>query len=341
MRMAFFIRPFASSKFTIWKNVHLRHIFRKYSYIDKIDCFATELVREKTLKWREIRKNLNKTDNENFNPHNMSFKFLIKGVLCDIKNIDSLSSIELNIETLTKHQLNSLILATMKLENDNDFYYILKQCLRKNILPELGNTLIFLSSKGDIKTVEALESLYNDQMQKRSLLFLPYIGYANWRKGNVNLAIENFSKFYEFSIKTTNKYDMYRIFKLITNETFSDKGEAVLHNLLNFAKEIHIKFDDLFLLECVWNKSFKSNWFSDQNLSVEIFNENEHIRKLVVNGSLKLCFDFLKNNNTDAVYRLIELFLKHNQKSGYEECLKSLFEPKSQCSSMYGNYEIF
>jgi len=75
----------------------------------------------------------------------------------------------------------------------------------------------------------------------------------------------------------------------------------------------------------IWKLAFTSTWFSDQNLSLSIFHDYKDLREVIAKGSLRFCREFLKNNNTEPVYRLIELFLKYNQKEACENCLNLLF----------------
>jgi len=128
--MANITKPLSSitPRIVFWKNLYFTQAIQKSYNIDKIDCFTTNLVREKTIKWHkyndfaksEVRKH-----------RHVSLDIVIKGVKNDIENINSLHSIGLEITKLTENQLNSLILAAIKTKNEGDFYYIINQCIQK------------------------------------------------------------------------------------------------------------------------------------------------------------------------------------------------------------------
>jgi len=322
--MANITKPLSSitPRIVFWKNLYFTQAIQKSYNIDKIDCFTTNLVREKTIKWHkyndfaksEVRKH-----------RHVSLDIVIKGVKNDIENINSLHSIGLEITKLTENQLNSLILAAIKTKNEGDFYYIINQCIQKKVPIVCKDTLTFLSIKGEVEIIDELDDLFSEIYGKKDAIYKLYKGFAYWNKGNIILALNYLKKVSFYPKNESEVNDIRRIFKLITNETFNKKGEAILLCLITFAKELNTERKDRFLLGYIWKLAFTSTWFSDQNLSLSIFHDYKDLREVIAKGSLRFCREFLKNNNTEPVYRLIELFLKYNQKEACENCLNLLF----------------
>lgn len=70
----------------------------------------------------------------------------------------------------------------------------------------------------------------------------------------------------------------------------------------------------------------KSFWFSDQQMSDQIIVKHAVLRKLLSKQLSSLCFIYLRNNNTELVNRLIQIFLQFNMMKQVEILLKILLD---------------
>ncbi|EAT33101.1 AAEL014641-PA [Aedes aegypti] len=117
-----------------------------------------------------------------------------------------------------------------------------------------------------------------------------------------------------------------RLLVKIVDETIGKKSEAVLLAVIEMGEFCLNELKDEFLIGYVWERSFLSQWFSDQEAARKLFDKHERLRLEIAKRVNNLCFSCMQEFNTEPLYRLTELFLKHNMSTQCRPILISLFE---------------
>ncbi|XP_016983889.1 uncharacterized protein LOC108047962 [Drosophila rhopaloa] len=322
---------------------------RKSTQLDAIDCFTNDLVTRKTQKWEELRDNLIKrqssvreTDaNSNVaaegtaasgsTSFSQNVGLMSKGMMSDLKALRS-PQLGLDIRSLSQAQLDNLLMATLEIKNKLDFLYLIRQCIRCNLLPSnevFVSCLKYLSAQRKLHQLEALADTCRQLGHPFSQTYAdlaPFRAIALWNNGNADVALMTLHRGYGVSMTSEEGRRMARTaFRTISEETLAQKSEAVLVSLLEVARAIHREHKDIFVVACVWKQCFASDWFCDQKSAGELFEHYKELQELVERRSSPLCSSFLGRNNVDAVHRLIEVFLQHQQRSACSSCLSLLF----------------
>ncbi|EDV35503.1 uncharacterized protein Dana_GF12446 [Drosophila ananassae] len=323
---------------------------RKSTQLDAIDCFTNDLVTRKTQKWEELRDSLMKrptaaqeTDaNSNValgagksgttsTSFSQNVGLMSKGMMNDLKALRS-PQLGLDIRSLSQPQLDNLLMATLEIKNKLDFLYLIRQCIRCNLLPSnevFVSCLKYLSAQRKLQQIEALAETCRQLEHPFSQTYAdlaPFRAIALWNNGNADVALMTLHRGYGVSMNSEEGRKMARTaFRTISEETLAQKSEAVLVSLLEVARAIHREHKDIFVVACVWKQCFVSDWFCDQKSAGELFEHYKDLQELVERRAGPLCTSFLGRNNVDAVHRLIEVFLQHKQRSACSSCLSLLF----------------
>ncbi|XP_017069355.1 uncharacterized protein LOC108106649 [Drosophila eugracilis] len=323
---------------------------RKSTQLDAIDCFTNDLVTRKTQKWEELRDSLmkrqtsgNQETDANSNvaaegktvststSFSQSVGLVSKGMMTDLKALRS-PQLGLDIRSLSQAQLDNLLMATLEIKNKLDFLYLIRQCIRCNLLPSnevFVSCLKYLSAQRKLQQLEALAETCRQLEHPFSQTYAdlaPFRAIALWNNGNSDVALMTLHRGYGVSMTSEEGRRMARTaFRTISEETLAQKSEAVLVSLLEVARAIHREHKDIFVVACVWKQCFASDWFCDQKSATELFEHYKDLQELVERRASPLCSSFLGRNNIDAVHRLIEVFLQHQQRSACSSCLSLLF----------------
>lgn len=308
----------------------------KSTQIDVIDTFTNELVTKKAKKWELLRENLMKSDGRTSPSPTASSSFgqtvvlAKKGVIQDLESIRS-PELGLDIRSLSRAQLDNLLLSTLEIKNKVDFLYLIKQCIAWRLLPSKDVLIECLKYLSNLQKTQQIEDFIEIcKLQKNPLLKIygglaPFKAMAMWRSGSSEGALRTLDQGYS-SCKDDEGRRMLKIaFKTISEETLESKSDAVLVGLTKLAEKIYSEQKDIFGIACVWKACFASEWFSDQKTALHLFEEYVELQGLVGRRSQSLCSSFLRQKNVDAVHRLIELFLQHEQRDSCSECLSLLF----------------
>ncbi|XP_055919839.1 uncharacterized protein LOC129951623 [Eupeodes corollae] len=310
----------------LWPSLH------KSTQIDAIDSFTNELVTKKTKKWESLRENLMKSDGRSSPTPSFGQTVVLakKGVIQDLESIRS-PELGLDIRSLSRAQLDNLLLSTLQIKNKVDFLYLIKQCIAWRLLPSKDVLIECLKYLSTLRKTQQIEDFIEIcKLQKNPLLKIygglaPFKAMAMWRSGSSEGALRTLEQGYS-NCKDDEGRRMIRIaFKTISEETLETKSDAVLVGLTKLAKKIYEEQKDIFGLACVWKACFASEWFSDQKTAANLFEEYEELHGLIGRRSQSLCSSFLRQKNVDAVHRLIELFLQYKQHESCSNCLSLLF----------------
>lgn len=290
----------------IHKNIENRSVVLE---VDAIDDFTTQLLQKQSSKWENLQaksKELYQQRKNIFNPKNETNKSWDDAV--EQKNVkDILELIRIYVENGVTVPIKNINIATQ-------------------ILAENGE------SEGILQLQRLCGEVYPE--------FEVHLAEAYWNQGDVTKSLNLFADIYKKSkilqrqINTTLKYLFLNIIR--------NRSEAVLLTVIKFCKDLHKNHQDLFLLAVVWQTCFLSEWFTDQNISFDLIEENVDLRKIVLLRMPFLASVALNNHQTEVVYRLLEFLLKHELKTEYSNILQCLFDYKSMlCKNIVLLFLIF
>ncbi|KAH8297238.1 hypothetical protein KR044_007884 [Drosophila immigrans] len=317
----------------LWPGTSQRQQRKASTQLDAIDSFTEELVSRKTQKWEELRDNLMKKPvvTEESQSFGQNVGLMSKGMMNDLKQLRS-PQLGLDIRSLSQPQLDNLLLATLEIKNKVDFLYLIRQCVRWHLLPcneVFIACLKYLSTLGRMQQLESLAETCRQLKHPFANTYsdlAPFKAIALWHNGNADVALMTLHRGYSAAYKfDEGKRLMRSAFRTIAEETLAQKSEAVLISLTEVARAIHREHNDVFVVACVWKQCFISSWFSDQKYAGELFENFEDLQGLVSRRADGLCESFLGHHNVDAVHRLIEVFLEHNQRDACALSLRMLF----------------
>ncbi|XP_073823506.1 uncharacterized protein [Musca autumnalis] len=313
---------------------------RKSTQIDAIDSFTNELVERKSKKWKELRGNMMSTGDNvqstssaavgtKSNQFSKNVGLMSKGVISDIQALRS-PELGLDIRSLSQAQLDNLLNSTLEIKNKVDFLYLMRQCIHWQQLPSnevLVSCLKYLSTLSRVQDIESIAEICKEQNHHLTKMYCglaPFKSMALWRSDSAELALKTLSRGYESASKD-GKRMIRAAFRTIAEETLANKSDAVLVHLMEIARTIYEKHQDIFVIACVWKQCFVSEWFCDQKSAGDLLLRYEELQQMVAKRSVSLCGSFLSRNNVDAVHRLIEVYLQYNEREACSNCLSLLF----------------
>lgn len=210
---------------------------------------------------------------------------------------------------------------------------ILKQIIAERKLPSeqiCKEILELLSDRGNLDLLsEFIDTIVSvrPEFAAKKAGFKIYLLSCYWNNHNVKLTIEGVREIYENYKRDEVVYKELRCFlNYILIDAIDHKSEAVLISLKNLAEEMCLDYDDCYFVYSLWKKCFDSHWFSDQQLADELLLKFEKLQKILSIESNLLCFSYLRQKNTNAVMRLIEVFLKFDMQKQVESSLKVLLD---------------
>lgn len=184
-------------------------------------------------------------------------------------------------------------------ENSELIDNITAQFLEYKICPTgiaLQNVLTFYALKGDrdmIKRLQIFAEEHNKEEFISNAKFLHYLAEAFWFKGNICDSLQLFQEVFDDYVFLRRKLKLMLKYMIIN--VISSKSEATLVLIINFTEQIAEKYDDYFLLSCVWQVCFLSEWYSDQCHAVQLLEDNKKLStnianriNFIVNSSIKM-----------------------------------------------------
>ncbi|XP_065081164.1 uncharacterized protein LOC135703769 [Ochlerotatus camptorhynchus] len=306
---------------------------RKSTNVDAIDSFISELMENKAFKWK-VLNNKHKLvpvlkapvlNSSISSPKSTPFR------LTQIFNDLTSNPILINIELLEQTHIDNLVDTAIKEENDKDVKLLLDQMLEYEKLPStnvLNMLLEYLANTLDRNRLEKLVDLCHKVSPKyvaENCNMLHYKAILLWKSGN---SLNSLDKMKEALVGCTPdaKVVIDRLLINIVDETIGRKSEAVLLAVIEMGEFCLKEMNDSFLICYVWERSFHSQWYSDQEAAKAMFDKHESLRLAIAKRINSLCFAFMQDFNTEPVYRLMELFLKHNMLPQCRLILICLFE---------------
>ncbi|KXJ78734.1 hypothetical protein RP20_CCG003578 [Aedes albopictus] len=306
---------------------------RKSTNVDAIDSFISELMEGKALKWKVLSNKHKSTPplvkgGDGMRPAVQSrAPFRLTQIFDDLTS----NPIVINIEPLEQTHIDNLIETAIREENAKDVQLLFEQMVDYGKLPSekiLNMLLEHFSNSSDRERLEKLVELCTRVDPKfvtdNSSLF-HYKAVSLWSSGNSLNSLDMFKK---ALIESTSesKIVVNRLLVKIVDETIGKKSEAVLLAVIELGEFCLTELNDDFLIGYVWERSFLSQWFSDQEAAKALFDKHERLRLAIAKRVSSMCFNCMQDFNTEPLYRLMELFLKHQMSTQCRLILISLFE---------------
>lgn len=251
---------------------------RHNSNVDVLDVFTTELLDRKSRKWEQLKK-------------------------CSKA---PLTRVEINFANIRVEELDAKFNCLLDDCNSDQIVVFVKECLKWQVFPSkatMSNIFETLAQNGDVDLLEKLGVVYENCEH--------YVAEAKLNKGQINEGLE----IIEF-VYTKNPYLRRKLVAIVYTAMYklsSKYSEAVLINVKEFALKMLKQHKDERFAVCVWRNCILSDWFSDQQMAVELFETNEELRDAILQQIPLIVNIALRNHKTSNVYQLFEMLLKHEK----------------------------
>ncbi|XP_055537930.1 uncharacterized protein LOC129725773 [Wyeomyia smithii] len=307
---------------------------RKSTNVDAIDSFISELVENKTLKWKVLshNKKVTKTNgtvaSELAVPASGNSSFKLTQIFDDLTS----NPIVINIDLLEQQHVDNLVETAIKEGNQKDVHLLFEQMDQYRKLP--SKTVLNMLLENFAKNVDRLRLVRLMELCRRVDAdfvstngdLLHYKALLQWKSGSSLNALNSFKDALRSCTSNATKEVINRMLKEIVDETIGKKSEAVLLAVIEMGEFCMLQLHDEYLLCYSWEKSFRSQWYSDQEVAKTIFNKHNDLRLAIAKRLSKICFIYLQEYCIEQVYQLMELFLKHNMLIQCRLILIRLFE---------------
>ncbi|XP_046387758.1 uncharacterized protein LOC124157238 isoform X1 [Ischnura elegans] len=277
-----------------------------------LDDFIESLMTKKMNKWKSINESRTKSDVKLPRIAHDPGKEALHDLTCT------------SVDSYVHENLTSSCLDT-----------ILNECLAKRIcvsietLMKASYVLAKAGNKTGIETAISLASDVCDDIKKGELLI--YKAEAMWRSGeSVQKSLELLHEVYR---KQPGLRRLVRTsLKSLINGVLLCRGEATLIQVKNLVLELaQPPHEDAVPLSILWGQCILSEWFADQQVSVElanVFRDNPNFKKALESRVDAVVGQALTKHQVDAVYRVIETLLRLFMNEKAQTVLGNLFDYK-------------
>lgn len=295
--------------------------FCKYQPIseekDVLDDFTSQLMEHKSSKWENRKIIAQKRAKE---------KQFGSKVLSATRELN----VENDIRCLSVDEVNLLFKRAIDFDDRLTVLELAKECVKYEKIPSLIILLQVLpvcSQSGDKDTivdlVQLCEKLRPEILQENSH-FEHYLAEAIWVKGNIIKSLQIFEKVYRENIYLRRRIRC--ILKYLILDSVTNHSEATLVNIIRFSNRLFEEYKDPFALAHIWELCFLSQWFSDQQLALELLEQNDGLCNAVVGRIPYVVKISLKHHRTEVIYRLTEMLLKFKLESELAHVLLTLVD---------------
>lgn len=279
----------------------------KSTNVDAIDSFTNDLVTRKSAKWKHLQDKLLSKDlslpigavapTETTQPitaadtytghwRNSAVKLLQE--LTNLRDVE----LELDLRKLSQQQVDHLLINALLDERKKNFYALVEQCIRVQRLPSdqvVFKVLDFLTRSADLHRTEHFARLVhsaNVHLFNHHDGFSHYRARCLWHQGQWLLALDELKQSY-MSMRAQRLVHMPVTLLAFFREMVDDAvhgrhgGEAVLQQTICTAQYLSDVFGENQVLAFIWQSCFLSDLFSDQQLAVQMFGDNEDVRLAV------------------------------------------------------------
>lgn len=289
---------------------------QKVKYSDAIEHFTSDLVNKSKL-----------TPGMSMKDDIALVQKTTKQLLKEINSIyDSVLCVD--IRKLQEDQLYNLFINAIADNSRQDLNYLANECIKWSILPPRRVTVQILEYFEKNHQLDNLHKFYEFclALDTRPHLLKMFKVKLYWTEGNTDKALGLLNEIHDVASRssedTTELIACKNLFVFLISDAVGKKSEAVLLKLIHLIETL----EDVSLLEQVWNELFTSQWFSDQQLALNLFRRHACLRLRLSVQTNYVTFLLLREHNTDAVYRLVELLLSHEMMYECQKVLGLLFD---------------
>lgn len=198
----------------------------------------------------------------------------------------------------------------------------------KDIVPNesLRYLLVYFAKNGNVCGVKAVQLIikkYNISHFKLQSGYDHYMAEALWINGKVDDSLKLFVAAYDNTqLRNKIKVMLTCLFPLLVTH----HGESTVRKTVYAIERLSSDKEDHILLACLWKELFQSNWFSDQQLSKQILQQNPHLLQIIKWMIPTMGKDLLKSHKVEDFYRLIEFTLENELKKFEGLLLRLIFD---------------
>ncbi|XP_030760085.1 uncharacterized protein LOC115885345 [Sitophilus oryzae] len=282
-----------------------------------LDDFTDRLMQRKVHQWENNKKKLLAQSKNKTN------------IVLKPKQSIFYSKEHSNIENLTINRINSLLQEAIRFNDNEKLMDITRQCIKYNKCPSLSQlspALAICSQNGDKDTIVQIVQLCENtrpEILEGNSNFEHYLAEAIWVRGNIVKSLEMFEKLYR-----ENNFLRIKIRCILKNlipTIITNQSQASIVKIIKFSEHLVEIYDDYFLLQCIWQACFLSEWFADQQMAFEILENHPNLWKEISNKMYYIVNVSLNNHQTEVIYRLTELLLKYDMKEELPGVVLALF----------------
>lgn len=248
-----------------------------------------------------------------------------------LKEINSIydSVLCVDVRTLQDDQLSTLFANAVADNNRKDLTFLVNECMKWERLPTRQVNIDILEYFESTKQLENLDKYYAFCLSLDDNPFLLKIFQIKfyWAEGNTDKSLGLLADIHTQAKDTNCQTELIackELFLTLIHDAVGKKSEAVLLKLIHLIESQTL--EDVSILEQVWNELFTSQWFSDQQLALNLFRRHACLRLRLSVQTNYNTFLLLREHNVDAVYRLVELLLSHEMMHECQKVLGLLFD---------------
>lgn len=186
--------------------------------------------------------------------------------------------------------------------------------------------LVHFAKNGNVSGVKAVQVIvkkYNFPHFTQQSEYNHYLAEALWINGRVEDSLKLFVAAYDNSkLRNKIKVMLTCLFPLLTTQ----HGESTVRKTVYAIERLSSEKEDHILLGCLWKELFQSTWFSDQQLSKQILQQNPHLLQFIQWMIPTMGKDLLKGHKVEVFYRLIEFTLENDLRKFEGILLRLLFD---------------
>lgn len=246
-----------------------------------------------------------------------------------LKEINAIydSVLSVDVRKLHDDQLENLIENAIREENTKDLLYLINSCMKWTRLPARGVSIEVLKYFEKTKQLENLDKFYDFCLTYETSPFPLKLFKVQfyWAEGNADKALYLLDDIHSATRNADDRSDLLAckdLFLSLIADAVGKKSEAVLLKLVSLIETL----DDVSILEQAWHELFISQWFSDQQLALDLFRRHACLRWRLSSQTNYVTFLLLRDHNVDSVYRLVELLLSHEMMAECQKVLGLLFD---------------
>ena len=223
----------------------------------------------------------------------------------------------LNVKFVKSDELDVILRSTDETEKVKE---VLNSCCQLGHLTQtqLFSILDFFAESGYMEGIKHMESIYKEidpDFVKLNSNFAHYNAKALWVKGNSSKAIDLLEEIYTNN-PLLRRQVSYMLRSLLQHPVNGLSG-ATLMKAISLGKKFLAEYRDHYLMTSIFRVCLFSDWISDQNIALELFECHQVLRQWLAKNSIHNCY-FVKKWRSEQVRKLFALLHKYNMES---ECL--------------------